>query len=286
MRTALFHSLKASLLSCIPKGLSLKHPYESLQDTLTSTLKTLKNSTLKTLGDYLLSNIVNLPKDQAQTPSDKEPPEEKLPITIIEDTPVDIVVQSLPIETPVGVRKKKNILPAKHRNLTWKNNTRVPDSLIIEAKKYWEDNCGILFTQVDQNPWFTFEEASENLEKHPDLQTVVAMAFFPGEDPRTVNIFKRFDSQFNKIAALAHELGHIMGFCHDIDPKKMHCSNEVNHFAEYITDYDPDSIMNYSKLWEDENNKRLTKLSDLDIVGCRKLYGLPINGSRALQISG
>jgi len=110
MRTALFHSLKASLLSCIPKGLSLKHPYESLQDTLTSTLKTLKTSTLKTLGDYLLSNIVNLPKDQAQTPSDKEPAEEKLPITIIEDTPVDIVVQSLPIETPVGVRKKKKYI--------------------------------------------------------------------------------------------------------------------------------------------------------------------------------
>jgi len=118
MRTALFHSLKASILSCIPKGLSLKHPYESLQDTLTSTLKTLKTSTLKTLktstlktlGNYLLSNIVNLPKDQAQTPSDKEPPEEKLPITIIEDTPVDIVVQSLPIETPVGVRKKKKYI--------------------------------------------------------------------------------------------------------------------------------------------------------------------------------
>jgi len=112
------------------------------------------------------------------------------------------------------------------------------------------------------------------------------MAFFPGDQSRTVKIFKRFDSQFNKVAALAHELGHIMGFCHDIDPKNMHCSNEVNHFAEYITEYDPNSIMNYSKLWEDEKNQRETKLSDLDIEGCRKLYGEPINGSKALQISG
>jgi len=152
--------------------------------------------------------------------------------------------------------------------------------------KYWEDNCGILFTQIEENPWFTFDEASENLEKHPDLQYVVAMAFFPGDESRTVKIFKRFDSQFNKIAALAHELGHIMGFCHDIDPKNMHCSNEVNHFAEYITEYDPNSIMNYSKLWEDEKNHRLTKLSDLDIEGCRKPYGEPKNGSKTLQISG
>jgi len=277
MRTHLFNSLKSTLASYIPKGISLvKHPYEYLQSTLTYTLKTTR--------DYLLSYIIYLPKTQTQTPSDINPPEEKLNITIIEDTPQEILVQYRPIKTAMGILKKKNILPAKLRNLTWKNNTRVPDSIIIEAMKYWEDNCGILFTQIEENPWFTFDEASENLEKHPDLQYVVAMAFFPGDESHTVKIFKRFDSQFNKIAALAHELGHIMGFCHDIDPKNMHCSNEVNHFAEYITEYDPNSIMNYSKLWEDEKNQILTKLSDLDIEGCRKLYGEPINGQK--QISG
>jgi hypothetical protein len=313
MRTALFN-LKSTLASYIPKGISslVKHPYEYLQSSVTYTLKTTK--------DYLLSYIINLPKTQTQTntpsninppeeklnipiiedtplviqvqslpiktPSNINPPEEKLLIPIIEDTPLNIQVQSLPIKTAMGILRKKNILPAKLRNLTWKNNTRIPDSIIIEAKKYWEDNCGIQFTQVEEKPWFTFEEASENLEKHPDLQYVVAMAFFPGDEKsHTVQIFKRFDSQFNKIAALAHELGHIMGFCHEIDPKNMHCSNEVNHFTEYITEYDPNSIMYYGKLWEDEKNLRLTKLSDLDIEGCRKLYGEPKNGSKALQLS-
>jgi len=104
MRTHLFNSLKSTLASYIPKGISLvKHPYEYLQSTLTYTLKTTR--------DYLLSYIIYLPKTQTQTPSDINPPEEKLNITIIEDTPQEILVQYRPIKTAMGILKKKIYYP-------------------------------------------------------------------------------------------------------------------------------------------------------------------------------
>jgi len=113
------------------------------------------------------------------------------------------------------------------------------------------------------------------------------MAFFPNDYHRkVVKIFKKFDDQFNQVAALAHELGHIMGFCHEHEDHTKNRHFTDDQYEEYISEYDPQSIMNYSQLWMDEKLKILTKLSDLDIKGAKQLYGEPINGAKVLQMSG
>jgi len=73
-------------------------------------------------------------------------------------------------------------------------------------------------------------------------------------------------------------LGHLLGFRHE--HIWTHLTNESVGNAEAITTYDPDSIMHYQKLWDDQKNKTETKMSHLDIIGSQIIYGLPVDQIR------
>jgi len=171
---------------------------------------------------------------------------------------------------------KPTIWSAKRKvNLTWKNVSKTPDEPLLKAMKYWQSACGIKFSKVDSNPFFTFRDSTAQEEK--DLPGVIAFAFFPGNTPREVVLLSIFNSQFNKVPILAHELGHMLGFRHE--HIWIGLTRESTVGAKPVTKYDKNSIMHYQRLWDDSAKKVLTKLSTLDITGARLIYGNPIGAS-------
>jgi len=168
---------------------------------------------------------------------------------------------------------KPTICDADRRlKLTWRNDTKTPDQPLLEAMGYWEKACGIKFTKDLQNPFFTFRDATPEEER--ELPGVIAYAFFPGDSPREVVLLATFNSQFNKVSVLAHELGHLLGFRHE--HIWIGLTEETTEGAQKVTRYDKNSIMHYKKIFDDEDRGIITKLSTLDKTGARVIYGDPL----------
>ncbi len=69
-----------------------------------------------------------------------------------------------------------------------------------------------------------------------------------------------------------HEFGHVLGFVHEQDSPNhnlAHCPGGIEANATSLTDYDPDSVMNYCNKF----NNMKGFLTDKDIQGVRKIYG-------------
>jgi len=154
-------------------------------------------------------------------------------------------------------------------NLTWRNDSPALKSDLQKALDSWQLACGIKFIEDLQNPFFTFRDSTFEEENSPDLSGVIAYAFFPGDFPREVVLFNVFKTQFNKVAVLAHELGHLLGFRHEHIWRGL--TGETTEGAKPVTRYDANSIMHYQKLFDDEARGITTKLSTLDKRGARLL---------------
>jgi len=131
------------------------------------------------------------------------------------------------------------------------------------------------------NPFFTFRDATPEEER--ELPGVIAYAFFPGDTPREVVLLAAFNSQFNKVSVLAHELGHLLGFRHE--HIWVGLTGETTDGAEHVTRYDKNSIMHYQKIFDDQDRRIITKLSTLDQTGARLIYGAPLAGSSFYEIN-
>ena len=102
----------------------------------------------------------------------------------------------------------------------------------------------------------------------------IAAAFFPHDGPvrRYVNIDPSyFNTSFDKVGVLRHELGHVIGYRHEHTRNIPGCYFEDNNWQP-LTPYDSQSVMHYFC----GGAVSLTlALSPLDRSGHRKLYKLP-----------
>eukprot|EP01113_Clastostelium_recurvatum_P002080 TRINITY_DN1086_c0_g1_i4.p2 TRINITY_DN1086_c0_g1~~TRINITY_DN1086_c0_g1_i4.p2 ORF type:complete len:257 (-),score=65.61 TRINITY_DN1086_c0_g1_i4:199-969(-) len=175
-------------------------------------------------------------------------------------------------------------------NLSWYNGSRYAKSeQITEACDSWDGVCGVEFKQArsPKDAFIQVRDATFEEEHARSNRGVIASAFFPGETKREIVIFRRFATQFNSVAVLCHELGHVLGFRHEHIWTKLAGRSDDEQEpvdfkdpftgkvwgAEKLTEYDPDSIMHYQKLWDDEKAHKITTLSRLDEVGAQLVYG-------------
>jgi hypothetical protein len=82
------------------------------------------------------------------------------------------------------------------------------------------------------------------------------------------------------IGVLRHELGHILGLRHEhirpvpgVNEDEQLCNGSACLGADYLTEYDADSVMHYPEF--NGNPQSAFDITPLDGVGMRKLYGMP-----------
>ena len=153
----------------------------------------------------------------------------------------------------------------------------------MKATKEWENACN-----VD----FVYEESYDTaniLKPINDLTFVVlgfesnggfiASAFFPyypTERRRLLIDPSYFNSKFDKIGVLRHELGHVLGFRHEhiSGNAPMDCPKENVAGTIPLTKYDPKSVMHY--FCGGMGSIKL-EITELDKSGAQDLYGNPIS---------
>jgi hypothetical protein len=152
---------------------------------------------------------------------------------------------------------------------------------MVEATRNWEQTCGVKF-QYKQNL-----DDSRTVTPPGVLFTVrgidaagrfVAAAFFPTDPANRRRMLidpSYFNTSFNKVGVLRHELGHVLGFRHEHirSGAPAACPGESLEGTINLTDYDPQSVMHYFCGGVGREDLAIT---EVDKEGSRKIYGLPV----------
>lgn len=150
------------------------------------------------------------------------------------------------------------------------------------AIREWENTCNVRF--------FYDEEKDESNILTPtfDLTFVVmgydtnssfiASAFFPYDPPSKRRLLidpSYFNTSYDKIGVLRHEIGHILGFRHEHirGNVPLICRGESSVGTLNITKYDPKSVMHY--FCDGIGNIKL-EITEIDRQGSQSIYGSPI----------
>lgn len=151
------------------------------------------------------------------------------------------------------------------------------------ATKEWENTCNVRF-YYDEN-----KDINNILTPTSDLTFVVmgyntnssfiASAFFPYDPPTKRRLLidpSYFNTSYDKIGVLRHELGHILGFRHEHirGNVPLICKGESSVGTINITQYDPKSVMHY--FCEGIGNIKL-EITEIDRQGSQSIYGSPLN---------
>jgi hypothetical protein len=165
-----------------------------------------------------------------------------------------------------------------------KQNYDLVVTCMHDATKAWEDTCGVRFQHMEElderdgvkpeGAWFAVRELDAGGE-------FIAAAFFPNDpvDRRRVVIDPSFYSanlRFDKVGVLRHELGHVLGFRHELirSGAPAVCPKEPLWDARPLTDYDPQSVMHY---FCDGVGSSSLRITELDRVGAQQVYGPSLN---------
>ena len=150
---------------------------------------------------------------------------------------------------------------------------------MAKATQEWMDTCGVEFKhlkELDDKPGVKPEGALFSVRSMPAAVSSPRRSSNDPKDRRRVLIDPSYyDTDFNKVGVLRHELGHVLGWrhehiSHDAPPA---CPDE-DDFDHKITQYDPKSVMHY--FCGGVGSKEL-KISDIDRAGSVQIYGPPLN---------
>jgi Matrixin len=152
---------------------------------------------------------------------------------------------------------------------------------MAEATQNWMDTCGVEFKHMqalDDRPGVQPEGALFSVREIDAGGRFIASAFFPNDpkDRRRVLIDPSYyDTDFDKVGVLRHELGHVLGWRHEMIHKNAPpaCPDEDDFDTKYLTEYDPKSVMHY--FCGGVGSKDL-KITDIDRTGSVQIYGPPL----------
>lgn len=159
-----------------------------------------------------------------------------------------------------------------------------------KATKDWSRTCNIKFKHAadkdDTAPGATPPDGTSfTVRKVNDPNGPIASAFFPGDpaEDRHVLLFPDyFTTGFDKVGVLRHELGHMLGWRHEMirSEAPMVCQGEPILEAIPVTAYDPQSVMHY--FCGGAGNLQLT-ITLTDREGARLIYGPSTEPGAGLQ---
>ena len=173
---------------------------------------------------------------------------------------------------------------------------------VHSAIKAWQSICNVKFeyrSQYDAEnraTLFPINSDDEHLVTFVVLETAqiepYAVSFFPSNAPsaRQLRIYPYLfeQTEFDRVAVLAHEIGHVLGWRHEHarpdapfweDARcRTEAASSTRPFnpAGRLTEFDPDSIMGYPWCRTADNVAiRAMRISDADVRGAQMVYGAP-----------
>ena len=118
---------------------------------------------------------------------------------------------------------------------------------------------------------------------------VYAQSFYPQwAKERVIYIGEVFQSLYNKLGCLRHEVGHTLGFAHeddirDQDEDKQPVKTQGGARMPLTAGGDPDSVMSYEKIFGDNAKREVTELSAEDEAKFQEVYNMNI-ATGSLQV--
>lgn len=150
-----------------------------------------------------------------------------------------------------------------------------------QATADWENTCGVKFQHSkSKDTSLTLLPTGVVFPvRYIDAQgTFIASSFFPNTAQHRRRLLidpSYFETRFNKVGVLRHELGHILGFRHEHirSGAPAVCPDENMEDTLELTEYDPQSVMHY---FCGQVGSIDLGITDQDRLGAQKVYGLPL----------